>query len=99
MLRCLFVGTIRRSGQHIRDFTTAARPSPTSDGARPQHAQSFTGPNEFSGGRATSPSAASYSSRSSRGREGEDLIMQKLSEITAENQAMASEIRSESSSP
>ena len=95
----MFVGMTRRSGQHARDFTTATRPSPTTDGTRRQQPQSLAVPNEFGGARGTSPSAASCSSRSSRGREGEDLIMQKLSEITAENQAMASEIRSESSSP
>ena len=84
---------------------TAARRSSISDvesGA--QQAHSFVVQSEVGGSRALSPSAgsysaASYSSRSSRGREGEDLIMRKLSEITAENQAMASEIRSETSSP
>jgi hypothetical protein len=50
-------------------------------------------------GRTASPSGASFTSRSSRGRDGEELLMQKLSAITAENQAMADEIRSETSSP
>lgn len=91
---------IRRSGQNARDFMTAARcPSISDVESGAQQANSFAVQSEVGRGRALSPSAASYSSRSSRGREGEELIMQKLSEITAENQAMATEIRSESSSP
>ena len=78
----------------------AVRSSPTPSGLdvgrTVQQVHVGAGPSEL--GR-TSPSGASYSSRSSHGREGEELLMQKLSEITAENQAMASEIRSETSSP